>query len=65
MDGMFQWSGSVETDASGKFTFSAVQEFHYTVMDIMTDEAVMSSKVHFSASNRARPITIKLVPKDR
>ena len=65
MDGMFQWAGSVETDASGKFTFSAVQGFQYTVMDIMTDDAVMSSKVHFSASNRARTITIKLVPKDR
>lgn len=65
MEGMFQWAGSVETDASGKFTFAAVQGFQYTVMDIMTDDAVMSSKVHFSASNRARPITIKLVPKGR
>jgi hypothetical protein len=65
MDGMFQWAGSVETDASGKFTFSAVQGFQYTVMDIMSDDAVMGSKVHFSASSRARPITIKLVPKDR
>jgi Carboxypeptidase regulatory-like domain len=65
MDGMFQWAGSVETDASGNFTFSAVQGFQYTVMDIMTDDAVMRSKVHFLASNRARPITIKLVPKDR
>ena len=65
MEGMFQWAGSVETDASGEFTFSAVQGFQYTVMDIITDDAVMSSKVHFSASNRARPIKIKLVPKGR
>ena len=65
MDGMFQWAGSVETDASGKFTFSAVQGFQYTVMDLITDDAVMSSRVPFSASNRAQQITIKLVPKDR
>jgi protocatechuate 3,4-dioxygenase beta subunit len=65
MDGMFQWAGSLETDASGKFTFSAVQGFQYTVMDIMTNDAVMSSKVHFSASDRTQPITIKLVPRGR
>lgn len=65
MDGMFQWAGSAETDASGRFAFSAVQGFHYTVMDIMTEDAVMSSKVHFSTSDGVLPITIKLVPKDR
>jgi hypothetical protein len=65
MDGMFQWAGSVETDESGKFIFSAVQGFQYTLMDIMTDDSVMSSKVYFSISNGARPITIELVRKDR
>ncbi len=65
MDGMFQRAGSVETDASGKFTFSAVQGFQYTVIDIRTHEAVMGSKVTFSASSRTQPITIRLVPKER
>lgn len=65
MKGTFKWAGSEETDASGKFAFSAVQGFHYTVQDIMTEDAVMSSKVHFSATDGAQPIAIKLVPKDR
>ena len=65
MDGMFQWAGSVETDASGKFTFPAVQGFQYTVIDIRTGDAVMSSKVTFSASNPTQPITIRLVSKER
>jgi hypothetical protein len=65
MDGMFQWAGSVEAHASGKFTFSAVQGFQYTVVDFRTDDAVMSSKVTFSGSNRTQPITIRLVPNER
>lgn len=65
MNGMFQWAGSVETDVSGEFKFSAVQGFQYTVEDIRTENAVMNSKVHFSASDGARPIMIKLVPKER
>ena len=65
MNGVFQWAGSAETDASGKFTFATVQGFQYTVEDIRTEDAVMSPKVSFSTSNGTRPITIKLVPKDR
>jgi len=64
MNGMFGWADSVMTDASGEFSFWAIQGLEYTVMDIMADEAVMSSQVHFSASDRTQPITIRLAPKD-
>lgn len=66
MNGMFTWvDGQTNTDESGRFSFRAIEGFDYTVVDIRTDEAVMASEVHFSGSDRGRPITIKLVPKDR
>lgn len=63
MDGMFQWAGEAITDASGRFSFGAIEGFEYTVMDIITDQATMASKVQFSASDGTQPITIRLVPK--
>jgi hypothetical protein len=66
MNGMFTWvAGETSTDESGRFSFRAIEGFNYTIVDIRTNEAVMASEVHFSPSNRARPITIKLIPKDR
>jgi hypothetical protein len=65
MDGMFMWvEGQTFTDESGRFSFRAIEGFDYTVVDILTDEAIMLPKVHFSASDRTQPITIKLVPRD-
>lgn len=57
--------GQTNTDESGRFSFRAIVGFNYTVVDIRTDEAVMASEVHFSGSDRRRPITIKLVPQNR
>jgi hypothetical protein len=66
MNGMFTWvDGETSTDESGRFSFRAIEGFNYTVVDIRTDEAVMASEVHFSASERTQPITIRLVPKER
>ena len=66
LDGMSTWvQGETVTDESGRFSFSAIEGFDYTVGDIMTDDAFMASKVHFSASDRTQPMTIRLVPKER
>jgi len=65
MDGMFQWAGVAITDASGQFSFEAIEGFEYTVVDIRTDQAVLRSKVHFSASDRTQPITIRLARTDQ
>lgn len=62
MNGDFVWAGGTSTDESGRFSFGAISGFDYTVEDIDTDEAILASEVHFSASDRKRPITIKLVP---
>jgi|SRR5579859_2817700 len=63
-DGMATWAGTVNTDASGKFSFPAIEGFEYTVRDIMTNQARMASNVSFSASDHTQPITIRLVPKE-
>ena len=65
MDGMFQWAGHAITNASGEFSFGAIEGFEYTVMDIMTGDAISASSVHFSAADGSEPITIRLVPRDR
>lgn len=66
LDGMSTWvEGETVTDESGRFSFNAIEGFDYTLGDIMTDDAFMASKLHFSTSDRMQPITIRLVPKER
>jgi hypothetical protein len=64
-DGVFAWAGEAITDASGQFSFGAMEGFEYTVQDIMTGEAKMAFPVHFSASDGSQPVIVKLVPRDR
>lgn len=65
MDGIFQWAGQTITDASGQFSFDAMEGFEYTVRDIITAEAVMASEVHLSAADGWHRLIINLVSKDR
>jgi hypothetical protein len=64
MDGMSQWAGEATADARGQISFGAVEGFEYTVRDIFTVDARMTSEVHFSAADGRQPIKIKLVPKE-
>jgi len=64
MDGGFVWAGQVVTDASGQFSFGAMEGFDYEVQDILTHDAMMSPRyVHFSMADGSQPVVIRLVPK--